>query len=664
MIDALYNGLVGIFVWPAFGFMLIGIVVGFVVGLLPGLGGGVSLALMLPFIFTMQPIEAFAFLLGMYSVTATTGDITSVLFGVPGEGSAAATILDGHPMAKKGQAGRALGAVLMSSLVGAVFGALALALAVPILRPLVLTFAAPELLLLTILGVTFIATLGGGSMLKGVLMGGFGFLLSMVGTDAQTGVLRYTFGRLYLWEGLPLVPVVIGLFAIPETIDLAVKRTSIAETNPGKLGGVLEGVKDTFRHWWLVMRCSAIGTFIGILPGLGGSVAQWVAYSHAVQSSVDKERFGKGAIEGVLGTGAANNSREGGSLIPTVAFGVPGSPGMAILLGAFLITGLVPGPDMLTIHLDVTFSMVWVMVVSNIITVLVCLLFIDHLAKITFVRGTLLVPFILMMVWLGSFASNNSHGDLVSAATFGVLGWAMVKLDWPRPPFLLGLVLGGLTERYLHITTTGYGANWVTRPVVLVVLLICVLVLLYPFWQARGKRRDQKEPPAVSKWEVLFSGLLVLAFAWGGIATWDWPLNAKQFPLAVIIPMLPLAFTQLALMFRRSDWWAGSPSHEPDSEVISAQALEPEPELPAAVVFSRTLNIYAWIFGSFLTILLLGFPITLPLLVFLYLKFESHENWPLTLVLTAAAWGFIYGLFDRMLHLPWPDGLLFSWLGF
>ena len=363
MIDAFFEGLLLILQWKAFAFMLLGIGLGFWVGLLPGLGGATTLALMLPFIYTMQPAEAFAFLLGMHAVCATTGDITSVLFGVPGEATSAATILDGHAMAKKGEAGRALGAALMSSLVGAVVGALALALAIPIVRPLVLSFGSPELFMLAIVGLAFIASLsssGPRGMLRGFLAGGLGLFLATVGQDPQAGVARYTLGTLYLWGGLDLVPVLVGIFAIPEIIDLAVRGSSIAGTLPaGRVSkGALEGVKDTFRHFWLTIRCSLVGAFIGIMPGMGGSVAQWMAYGHATQSARNAEErkgFGAGDVRGVLGPGAANNSKEGGALIPTIAFGVPGSTAMAILLGGFFLLGLVPGPDMLTTHLPVTF---------------------------------------------------------------------------------------------------------------------------------------------------------------------------------------------------------------------------------------------------------------------------------------------------------------------
>ena len=495
MIEALFEGLALVLQWKALAFMLLGIGLGFWVGLLPGLGGATTLALMLPFIYTMQPVEAFAFLLGMHAVVATTGDITSVLFGVPGEGTSAATILDGHAMAKKGEAGRALGAALASSLLGAVVGALALALAFPVVRPLVLTFGSPELFMLAIVGIAFIASLsadGARGMLRGFLAGGLGLFLATIGQDPQAGVARYTLGTLYLWQGLELVPVLVGIFAIPEIIDLMVRGSSIASQLPaGQVSkGAWQGVRDTFRHFWLTMRCSLIGTFIGIMPGIGGSVAQWLAYGHATQSARNAEErkgFGEGDVRGVLGPGAANNSKEGGSLIPTVAFGVPGSTSMAILLGGFFLLGLVPGPDMLTKHLPVTFSMVWTIVLANVVTVLVCFMFLNRLARLTAVRGALLIPVIMVLVYIGSYTSNNHYGDIIVTLVFGAVGYLMVLGGWPRAPFVLGLVLGKIAENYLYISLARYDADWLTRPVVLVLMALAVVVIVYPVVQSRRK---------------------------------------------------------------------------------------------------------------------------------------------------------------------------------
>lgn len=501
MFDALIEGLFLVLQWKALSLMLIGMGLGFCVGLLPGIGGAATLALMIPFVFKMEPAEAFAFLLGMHSVAATTGDITSILFGVPGEGLSAATVVDGYPMAKKGEAGRALGAALMSSLVGALIGALALALAIPVVRPLVLTFGSPELFLLAMIGIACITSLSGLGLrgqIRGFSMGLLGLLLSTIGQERQSGSIRFDMGLMYLWEGLDLVPVLVGIFAIPELVDLAVRGTSIAGNRPAEnlSRGVIEGIKDTFRHFWLVVRCSAVGVFVGIMPGAGGGVAQWMAYAHAVQSardSADREGFGKGDVRGVLGPGAANNSKEGGDLVPTIAFGVPGSGAMAILLGAFMIMGLVPGPEMLSKHLAVTYSMVWTLAIANVITVLLSLAVLNQLAKVTYIRGGVIIPFVLLLVFVGSYTANGQLADLVVTFCFGVLGYLMVLWGWPRPPLVLGFVLGKLVETYLFISVARYGFAWLAHPLVLVLIAIMVLVIVYPFvrekpaWSGSGE---------------------------------------------------------------------------------------------------------------------------------------------------------------------------------
>ena len=499
MFDSFIGGLLLVLQWKCFLFLLIGAFVGFWVGILPGLGGGTTLALMIPFVYKMTPAEAFPFLLGMHSVCATTGDITSILFGIPGESVSVALIVDGFPMTKKGEAGRALGATLMSSLIGAVIGAAALSIAIPMVRPLVLAFGSPEMFMVILIGLTCISTLSGQGkrgLLLGLLTGGFGFLCSLVGQDAHAGIHRYTFGLLYLWTGLALIPVMIGIYAIPEIVELIVRGTAIAGDAPsGNLGkGVMDGVRDTFRHFWLTVRCSIVGALVGTFPGVGGGVAQWVAYAQAAHSAKSREEragFGKGDIRGIIGPGAANNSKEGGALIPTVAFGIPAGPGMAILLGAFMLLGIVPGPDMLTKHLTLTFSMVWTIVIANIIVVAACLLFINRIARLTLIRANYIVPFLLFLCFIGSFTANSHLGDIVVLLIFGGIGILMVRFGWPRPPFALGYVLGDLAEGYLYTSVTRYGGEWLLRPGVILLFLVALLIATYPTLKERRLRKKE-----------------------------------------------------------------------------------------------------------------------------------------------------------------------------
>jgi putative tricarboxylic transport membrane protein len=614
----------------------------------------------------MGPVDAFAFLLGMLAVTGTTGDITSVLFGVPGEASAAATVIDGHAMAKKGEAGRALGAVLMSSLVGAVFGAFILAASVPVIRPLVLAFASPEFLMLTILGVTFVSALSGGQVMKGLIMGGVGFILSMVGLDPQSGVQRYTLGQITLWDGIGLVPVAVGLFAIPEIVEMAVKGTSIADRDVGKLGGVMEGVKDTFRHIGLTLRCSAIGTILGIIPGLGVGVSQWMAYAHAVQSSRGKERFGQGAVEGVLGPGAANNSSIGGALLPTIAFGVPGGVVMAILLGAFLIQGIAPGPKMLTENLPLTMSFVWVIVISNVITVLVCFTFLAQIARLTFVRVGLLLPPIILLVYVGAFSEKNAMMDLVITMIFGLLALIMVSTDWPRPPLVLGLVLGRLCEGYLFLTNARYAPEqWLARPVVIILVLLSLLAIALPI-VTRLKRPSagtsvsgSQLPTKHEVLDLIFTVGLLAFILWSTLEARQWAVRARLFPWAVGIPLLVITTLYTLARVRKLLAARGREKLEAAGIADVARPRQVQPN----VTWRPTLAILGWLVAFAVSIWAIGFALAGTLMTFLYLRIAARERWLATAALTGGTAIFFWAMITLM-HVPFPNGYLVDQLFF
>ncbi len=402
MYEAFINGLLLVFAWPSIGFLFLGILIGIVIGAIPGLGGIVGLFILLPFTYGMDPVPAFALLLGMFAVTTTSDTIASVMLGIPGTAASQATILDGYPMAKKGQAGRALGAAFSVSAFGGVFGAVVLALSLPLVMPIILAFGSPEMFMLGVLGLTMVGTLSGGSILKGLIVAMLGLLMSTIGYAESFAIPRYAFGSDYLIDGLGLLPVVLGLFAIPELMDLALKNTSISRISEDEAigGGLLDGVKDAWNNWWLVIRCSIIGTYIGMLPGLGAGIVDWIAYGHAVQSSKDNSQFGKGDIRGVIAPEAANNAIKGGVLVPTLVFGIPGGLGAAILLGALLIHGIRPGPEMLTTQLHITFSIVWMIVVANIVATGLLMIWCKQVVKLAFIPGHLIVPGVMMFLFM------------------------------------------------------------------------------------------------------------------------------------------------------------------------------------------------------------------------------------------------------------------------
>ncbi len=429
MFEALLTGLVQVFQWPAIGYLFLGILIGIWLGAVPGLGGVIGLVLLLPFTFGMEPVPAFALLLGMYAVTTTSDTIASVMLGIPGTAASQATILDGYPLAQKGQAARAFGAAFTVSAFGGVFGALVLAVSLPLVLPIIIAFGSPELFMLGMLGLAMVGSLSGGSILKGLIVAMLGLWMTTIGYAETEAIPRFWFGTTYLLDGLPLIPVVLGLFAIPELMELAIRNISISRVPKDQAGGggMLEGIKDAGRHWWLVLRCSLLGTYVGMLPGLGAAIVDWIAYGHAVQSAKDKSQFGQGDIRGVIAPEAANNATKGGALIPTVAFGIPGSLGAAILLGALLIQGLRPGPDMLTTELHITFSMVWTIVFANITVAGLLMIWSKQVAKVAFLPGHLLVPGVIVFVFMGAWLGGASMGDWISCLTMGVLGFIMKR---------------------------------------------------------------------------------------------------------------------------------------------------------------------------------------------------------------------------------------------
>jgi TctA family transporter len=494
MTDAIWTGLINLVGNPhTMGLMLIAVMIGIIVGATPGIGGRLSIALAIPFVFGMDMTQGAVFLLTMHAVNGTSGQISSIMFGVPGDGDDAATTIDGYPMAKKGEAGRALGASITASGVGGIIGAIVFAVMIPLLEPVVLAFSPAEFFLLAILGITFIAFLAGkGQIFKGIIVGLFGMMLATVGMDPQTGTARYAGDYLFLWDGVSVVTCVLAVFAVPEMIALASRGGSISSLSPElarfSYKQLFQGVMEVPRHWFLVIRTSIIGAVIGMIPGLGGSAAAWMCYGHAVQSSKTPERFGKGAVEGVIAPETASNAKEGGSLLPTLFFGIPGSSGMAVMMGAFLILGIQPGPAMMTENLDLVWTLIWALVVGNIIAVTFLLFVTRWVALLTFVNGAVIVPFVLVLVAVGAYANEGQWENLVILMIISFVGWGLMRYDWPRAPFVIGLVLGKIAEESLHKALGLWGTSFFTRPLSLVLIaLILATIGLAVYNNVRGK---------------------------------------------------------------------------------------------------------------------------------------------------------------------------------
>lgn len=477
MIEAGIEALLIILEPTRFLFMLFGIGVGLTIGLLPGLSGTVGMAILLPFVYGMDPYTGMALLIGMTAVLHTGDTFPSVLLGIPGSSGSQATIMDGYPLAQKGEASRALSAAFIASMIGGTIGGLVLFLSIPIMRPLVLMFGSPELLMLALLGLSMVGILAGKYPIRGVLTGLLGLLIGSIGSAPAVPEYRYTFDSLYLSSGIPLAVFALGLFALPAMIDLLAENKSISTKVP-KLKGWTQSIKDIITNKWLVFRSSILGTIIGFIPGLGGSVVDWISYGFAKQT-VKNNNFGKGDIRGVIAPESSNNAKEGGSLIPTLMFGIPGSGTTAVLLGGLTLMGLQAGPSLVTTELPLTLTIVWTLVIANIIGAGACLLLSRPISRLSNIPSKVLVPFLLVIILLGAYQSTSNWGDLIAFLVIGILGWFMVRLDWPRAPLLIGFVLAPATERYLWISMSRYGFDWLARPGVIIIGIIIILIVFF-----------------------------------------------------------------------------------------------------------------------------------------------------------------------------------------
>jgi TctA family transporter len=647
-----------------------GVLCGLALGIMPGIGGIAGTALLLPFTFNLDAPSAIALLLGLAATTTHGDPISAIVLGAPGHAASAATTLDGYPMTKRGEGARALGAAYMSALMGGLFGAVLMAVVLPIVRPLILFIGSPELLGLAVFGLSMVAVLSGNTPLRGLTMACFGVMLAMIGSDPQTGTLRWTLDSLYLWDGLPLVPITLGVFALPELCDLMVARTSVvqdvSQIDTNNWRGLWLGSRDCFVHWWLNLRCAWIGSVIGAVPGISSSVIDWISYGHALKTEKGAQQtFGKGDVRGVIAAESATCSREGGALIPTIVFGVPGSAGMAILLGAFLIQGLVPGPDMLTKNLPITYSMVWSIAIANILGSGLCFLFSAQFAKIATLRYSLILPVVLCLVYVGAFEGTRQWGDLYSLLFFGVLGWAMKHFKWPRPPLVLGYILGGIFERYMFISIERYGIDWMKRPVVIGLFAMASLSLLGPFFKdvrahggIKGMLSDIHKPhiTGMQVFPIFMLGLFIVMLSMAV----QWNFDAKIIP--VIVGTGAVLFCSLSLL---NDIFKSqlikTDSKDPAKAAIQKIHMDIGSNithLEPSHILMRGAMFFGWLIAFLLSMATIGLIPTVPFFIVAFMRLEAKESWKIVLGYVVGMTILIYVVFDQLLTIPWPQTLI------
>lgn len=498
MFDSVLAAFALMFTLKGIMFLALGVGIGLVFGVIPGLGGTTAIALLIPLTYGMEPNLAITLIGGVMGSVAFGGSISAILLNTPGIAPNAATCFDGFPLAQQGKAGMAIGAAATASSIGGLIGVAILVAVIPIAKQIVILFAPPEFFALAILGLSAIALSTGGKFLRGLITAGVGLVLAFVGYDAVSGGTRFTGGSEYLFDGVKLVPTLTGLFAISEMINLTIKGGTIAgdASSRIKITRVSDGIKAVFEHYPVLLRGSAIGAFIGAIPGVGGAVAAFLSYASTVQADKNPESYGTGNIRGVIAPEAANNAKDGGALIPTLAFGIPGSAEMAVFLGVLILHGIEPGPMMLIEHEGVVFSLIVALAIAAVMASVVGLVIARPLALITLVDVHILVPIVVSVALVGVYALHSSIGDVIEATIFGVVGFLMVRFDYPRITLVIALVLGGLAERsYQQAIMIGDGspAIFLHRPISLALFFIVVVILIAPTLRLLLSSRQKRE---------------------------------------------------------------------------------------------------------------------------------------------------------------------------
>ncbi|NIY73147.1 tripartite tricarboxylate transporter permease [Marivivens donghaensis] len=650
------------------GYLVLGVVMGLAVGVFPGLGGIAGLSLLLPFMFGMDPLMGLALMVGMVAVVPTSDTFASVLMGIPGSSASQATVLDGFPMAKKGQAARALSAAFTSSLFGGLVGAMFLTMFIVVARPLVLAFGLPEMLMISILGLSMVAVLAGRVALKGLAAAGLGMLIGTIGEADAGGSLRMaTYDIPYLTDGLKLVIVGLGIFAVPEIVSLLRQDRAIAKE--AKLGaGWGVGVRDWFANKWLSLRCSLIGVVVGVIPGLGGSVVDWIAYGHAVQTTKDKSNFGKGEIRGVIGPESSNNAKEGGGLVPTLLFGIPGSGSMAIFIGAIALLGsgdIEVGPSMLRDNLDITYSIVWLLALANVVGTLLCIAASGGIAKLTTIRFTYLAPFLFMLISFAAFQSGQNFEDILALFTIGLIGIFLRRFDWSRPAFLIGFVLSNPVEKFsnqaFQIASFRFrssfqeGMDYIFSPIVIVLLIITVVSVVLGLRQAKSIMAEG-DVKAGSKRAPLVFLLIIMAYVVAALINAnmipDYNLTDKIVPLVIGGITLAALLILLVQMILR-----------PETDTIFADKESSGEDADAPYGLWPTL---AWFGGLIAATWVLGFILALTGFLIAFLRVRAQASWTKTLIMTAGGLAlmcvmagalnrdFPPGLLQDVTDMPWP----------
>lgn len=535
-----------------------GMLVGMVFGMLPGLGGVAAVSILLPFVYGMDNYSGLAMLLGAVSVVYTSDTITSVLIGAPGSPASAPTAIEGHALAKEGHAATALGVGFLASMVGGLVGAVILFAAIPVAGPVVLLLGTPELFMFALVGLFYASSMLGKDLFRGLAAACFGLFLGVVGPAQAAADFRFTFGQVYLLDGFSLTIVALGLFGVAEIIHMLAAGGGIAHERV-KVNHWGAGFGAFWRSRYLVLRSALIGVFGGFVPAVGASASTWVAYGHAIRSTKDKSRFGKGEIRGVAAAEGANNATVISDLVPTLLFSVPGGPAAAIFLGALFSFGYYPGPRMISQNPDLMFLIVWSVALTSVVGAALCFAITPVIARLTRIPFAIIAtPLVLVMV-VGAYQSTSTMGDIFMLFALGGIGWLMKNAGWPRAPALVGFVLAGPMEQYFWLSNQLFGWSWLARPGVLIIASVILIPLAMhgARWVRRWRTQHSADaPPAEDapafdpRVSLIMAAVATVVFAY---ALWEMTTfnpSSRLMPALAILPGLPLSLFLLVRALR------------------------------------------------------------------------------------------------------------------
>lgn len=699
--DALPTALAAVATWQFLVAFLIGCANGMLTGLLPGLGGSVGIALMIPFTYGMETTTAMGLFVAALAGQSFCGSVSAILLNIPGSSPSAATTLDGYPLARMGKGGFAIGISAAASSLGALIGTIVLIALIPAVRPLVLSFSFAEFTLLGVLGLTIIAMASRGSMIKGIIAGLLGVLVSFVGFAPVGGDVRYVFDQPALFNGFEVVVVLVGMFAITEALELLRTNQSVSRGMFAERFGyrqIWDGIVYTIRQPFLLVRSSLIGTGVGLVPAVGGTVAAFLAYFQAARTVKDP-RFGQGDPRGVLAPEASNDAKDAGSALPSLAFGIPGSSDWAIVMGAMVIHGLTPGPNLIREQPDIVWIAILVLIAASFFSSFLGVLFGPQLLHITRVKPGILSPLVLLLAVVGAYALNLSVVDVVVSIGFGLLAYVMRSVGMPLIPLILGFILGPLVERSYLQTVSTYGAidGFFTRPITLILMGLTVAVIGYEVYSTRRATKRDSVDVARGVVSATRPYALVVMSAFGVLAVValvmasQFSPQGRTFPmitasaLIVLIGVYLLIALVPALRRRAGGVIADGGGMEelvshlqqeaaelveagaPARQSALAQDEPPQPEAPPlaqpdAREMRRRLRIsLALVIAMLAVTVLFGVEFAVPLTLLAFLRLVTVEGWRTTLLTTVLGSVTFFVVFHTLLGVPLEGGLLLSY---